>query len=88
MYPRLLAEQLRDAGHDVIAVVEQPDLVGRPTIDIARWAREHQRVVVTENVVGFAVLDADDHAGLLLLNARRWPRTRAGLGRLRVRSRP
>jgi predicted nuclease of predicted toxin-antitoxin system len=50
MYPRRLAEQLRDAGHDVAAVVERPDLVGRPDVDIARWARERQRVVVTENV--------------------------------------
>jgi len=84
MYPRLLAEQLRDAGHDVFAVVELPGLVGRPDIDIARWALDHQQVVVTENVVDFAVLDPAEHAGLLLLNARRWPRTAAGLGRLRV----
>ncbi len=29
MYPRRLAEQLRAEGHDVVAVVELPDLVGR-----------------------------------------------------------
>jgi hypothetical protein len=83
MYPRLLAEQLRDAGHDVVAVIERAELIGCPDIDIARWALAHQRVVVTENVVDFAVLDIADHAGLLLVNARRWPRTAAGLGRLR-----
>lgn len=83
MYPRLLAEQLRDAGYDVVAVVERPELIGRPDVDIVRWALDHRRVVVTENVVDFAVLAATDHAGLLLLNARRWPRTAARLDRLR-----
>jgi hypothetical protein len=83
MYPRLLAEELRDAGYDVVAVVERPDLIGRSDLDIVRWALDDRRVVVTENVVDFAVLDAADHAGLLLVNARRWPRTAAGRGRLR-----
>lgn len=64
MYPRLLAEQLRDAGYDVVAVVERPELIGRPDVDIVRWALDHRRVVVTENVVDFAMLAATDHAGL------------------------
>ena len=82
MYPRQLAEQLRDAGHDVVGVVERSDLVGRPDLEIAHWAREQDRVVVTENVVDFVSLDASDRGGLLLLNARRWPRTAGGLGRI------
>ncbi|SDM17441.1 hypothetical protein SAMN05660642_01742 [Geodermatophilus siccatus] len=82
MYPRRLAEQLRAEGHDVVAVVELPDLVGREDAEVARWAREHGRVVVTENVVDYAPLDVDEHAGLLLVNARRWPRTPSGLPRL------
>ena len=84
MYPRQLAEQLREAGHDVVGVVEQADLVGRPDLEIARWAREQDRVVVTENVVDFVALDAGDHAGLLFLNARRWPRSPQGIGRIRA----
>ena len=56
MYPRRLAEQLRADGHDVVAVVELSDLVGRP--DVTRFARESGRVVVTENVVDYARLDA------------------------------
>jgi hypothetical protein len=84
MYPRRLAEQLRDAGHDVVAVVERPDLVGRPDVDIARWAREQQRVVVTENVVDYVSLDERQHARLLLLSARRWPRTPRGIDRIRA----
>ena len=82
MYPRRLAEQLRAEGHDVVAVVELPDLVGREDAEVARWAREHGRVVVTENVVDYAPLDVDEHAGLLLVNARRWRRTPSGLPRL------
>jgi hypothetical protein len=49
---------------------------------VVRWARQHGRVVVTENVVDYAPLDVDEHAGLLLVNARRWPRTPSGLPRL------
>ena len=82
MYPRRLAEQLRADGHDVVAVVELPDLVGREDTEVACWAREHGRVVVTENVVDYAPMDVDEHAGLLLVNARRWPRTPNGLPRL------
>ena len=82
MYPRRLAEQLRAEGHDVVAVVELPDVVGREDAEVAGWAREHGRVVVTENVVDHATLDVDEHAGLLLVNARRWPRTPSGLPRL------
>src|SRR3712207_5564640 len=82
MYPRRLAEQLRTEGHDVVAVVELPDLVGRVDAEVARWARKNGRVVVTENAVDYAPPDVDEHVGILLVNARRWPRTPSGLPRL------
>lgn len=82
MYPRRLAERLRADGHDVVAVVELPGLVGRTDDEVVRWARENGRVVVTENVVDYAPLDPADHPGLLLVNSRRWPRTPSGLPRL------
>src|SRR4051812_45452163 len=82
MYPRRLAEHLRADGHDVVAVVELPDLVGNDDAEVVRYAREHRRVVVTENVVDYAPLGTGEHAGLLLVNARRWPRTPSGLPRL------
>ena len=63
-------------------MVERSDLAGRPDFEIAHWARDQDRVVVTENVVDFVSLDASDRGGLLLLNARRWPRTAGGLGRI------
>ncbi len=49
---------------------------------MARWARDDGRVVVTENVVDLVPLDADAHAGLLLVNGRRQPCTPSGLPRL------
>ncbi|MDP9460879.1 MAG: DUF5615 family PIN-like protein [Actinomycetota bacterium] len=83
MYPRRLAEQLRVEGHDVVVVVvELPDLVGREDAEVVRWALTSGRIVVTENVVDYAPLDAEEHARLLLVNARRWPRTPSGLPRL------
>jgi hypothetical protein len=82
MYPRRLAEQLRAEDHDVVAVVELPDLVGREDAEVARWARKNGRVVVTENAVDYASMDVEQHAGLLLVNARHWSRTPSGLPRL------
>lgn len=82
MYPRRLAELLRESGHDVVAVVELPELVGQPDTEVARWAGGEGRVVVTENVVDYVSLDPAGHAGLLLVNARRWPRTPSGIPRL------
>ena len=45
---------------------------------MARWAREHGRVVVTENVVDHAPPDVEAHAGLLFVNVRRWSWTPNG----------
>ena len=82
MYPPRLAVQLRADGYDVLAVVELPDLVGRTDVEVARWARESDRVLVTGNVADFATMDIADHAGLLFVSARRWPRTSSGQPRL------
>ncbi|RFU21151.1 DUF5615 family PIN-like protein [Geodermatophilus marinus] len=82
MYPRRLAEQLRAQGHDVVAVVEIPELVGSSDLQVARRGQQDGRVVVTENVADYARLGPDEHAGLVLVNARRWPRTTGGLPRL------
>lgn len=84
MYPGRPADQLRIAGHDVLAVVELPELVGQPDAEVVRWARAEGRIVVTENIVDYARLDPSTHAGLLLVNAQRWPRTPAALPRLRA----
>ena len=84
MYPPRLAVQLRADGYDVVAVVEFPELVGRADAEVARWARQSDRVLVTENVADFASMDIAEHAGLLLVSARRWPRTSSGQPRLLI----
>ena len=83
MYPGALAERLRADGFDVLAVLELPELVGEPDSAVAKYAHERGRVIVTENVGDYLSLEPADHAGLLLVNARRWPRSPAGLSRLR-----
>ncbi len=79
--PRI-AELLRDWGHDVEAVGERRDLVGRSDRLILEVATAEERVVITNNVKDFRPLAAErlarceTHAGLILLPSRRM-RTRA-----------
>ena len=82
MYPPRLAEHLRARGHDVLAVTELAELIGRSDIEVARFAREQGRIAVTENIADFLRLGAGHHAGLLLVSARRWPRRPQDLPRL------
>ncbi len=63
MYSPRLAEHLRARGHDVLAVAELAELIGRSDIEVARFARERGRMVVTENVADFWRLDTGHHSG-------------------------
>ena len=81
MYAPSVAALLRDWGHDAIAVKERPDLIRLPDEDLVRAATAEARAVVTENVQDFAALDrsisaaAQNHSGLVLAHARRFPRS-------------
>ena len=72
---------LRDWGHDAIAVKERTDLMGLPDEDLVQAATAEGRAVVTEDVKDFAVLDrriaaaGQRHSGLVLTDARRFPRS-------------
>jgi len=80
MYPPTLAEALRDKGHDVIAVAASADLAGSDDATILDAATADGHCLLTENVRDLTVLGRrTNHAGVLLVHARRWPRTRAGL---------
>ncbi|MGH4015115.1 MAG: DUF5615 family PIN-like protein [Pseudonocardiaceae bacterium] len=80
MYPPTLADALRDKGHDVIAVAASVELAGSDDVAVVDAVTADGRCLVTENVRDFAVLVRyTRHAGVLLVHARRWPRTRAGL---------
>lgn len=88
MFPAWIAEQLRDGhGHDVVSVLERPDLVGRPDGEVFARAQQEGRAVVTENVRDFRPLarrfmaDGEVHHGLVLTTNRRFPRGRAETAR-------
>lgn len=84
MYPPALARRLRDLGHDALAALDmEVGLASRSDEDVLAWATRHDRVVVTENIRDFARLaQTTPHAGIILVSAQRFPRTRSGLDRL------
>lgn len=69
--PILLAQVLRDRGHDVVHVTEL-DLSGAPDQVVFQRAIDEGRAVLTHNIADFLVLTQDladkgeAHAGLLL----------------------
>jgi hypothetical protein len=83
MFSGLIAEQLRAAGHDVLAVVTDPALVTLPDDQILAHATTTGRALVTANIKDFMPLDAryraasQDHAGLILVSSKTFPQDRA-----------
>lgn len=83
-YSEAIAAGLRAAGHDVIAVVADPDRRAQPDAEIFRRAATGDRRIVTENIKDFRPLfhqvhaAADPVARLLLVPPNRFPR---GAGR-------
>ena len=79
-YGQAIAEAMRERGHDVIAVVADPELRGRSDADIYAWAAARDYRIVTENIKDFrplliaATARGGDVAGLLLVHPRRYPR--------------
>lgn len=87
-YPDRVAAALRDRGHDVTAAVSDNALRGASDERLLAVAMAQGRWLATENVADFrpllrAALAAEEvPPGLLLVNARRFPRTPAGLPHL------
>lgn len=84
-----IAEQLRQRGHDVIAVSERPDLRTEPDHVIFATAQEERRVLVTENIGDFRQIAsaelqaARSHWGLVFTTNRSFPRHNArAIGRM------
>ena len=79
-----IAALLRQAGLDVEAVTDRPDLIGRSDVFIFEVACSEDRAVITNNVKDFRPLAAQRlaqgriHAGLILLPSAR-TRTRAAI---------
>ncbi|WP_157752035.1 DUF5615 family PIN-like protein [Actinoplanes derwentensis] len=85
MYPPSLAQQLRAAGHDAVAVLDvEVGLASKTDEDVLTWAARNDRCIVTENISDFARLAQQgfSHAGIVFVSSRRFPRTSSGLHRL------
>ncbi|MDQ6804950.1 MAG: DUF5615 family PIN-like protein [Actinomycetota bacterium] len=82
-----IARQLRERGHDVVAVSERPGLRGRPDrVDFVSQPEE-QRAIVTRDLGDFRPLLGDAlRCGLatygLVCIPSRFPLNREGLGRV------
>ena len=87
-YSPRIAEHLHAQGHDVTAVVARPDLAGLADRTLITAARNDGRALVTENVADFMLIFTElartetPHAGIILTNPHRFPRSRDGMGRL------
>jgi len=53
MFSPAIAAELRDRGHDVIAVADRPDLRAKSDEEIFAWASAEQRWLLAENVKDF-----------------------------------
>ena len=82
-----IAELLRQAGYDVVAVADRDDLVGLSDRMILEAASSERRAVVTNNIKDFRPLAAEwlaqgrTHGGLILLPSSR-TRTRTAVSAL------
>jgi len=82
-----IARELRERGHDAIAVGERTDLRGRPDRVHLASLPEEQRVIVTRDLADFRPLLAEalrrgtPTYGLVCVPAR-FPLNRDGIGRL------
>lgn len=78
-----MADQLAAKGHDVRAVVADPEFVGLPDEDILIGSTEAGRALVTANIKDFMPLDARyrassrTHAGLVMVSSKTFPQNRA-----------
>lgn len=86
MFSPVIAQQLRDKGHDVLAVAADPMLRALDDAELYEWARSSGRRVVTENAKDFRPLlwreEGKAGPGILLTSSRTFPRSRRSVGHL------
>lgn len=86
-----VAVQLRDRGHDVIAVTEHAELRGCPDAAHLRWCERAGRAIVTYDRGDFLALDRDyktagtEHGGIVILTVGAFPQRASSIDKL-VRS--
>ena len=87
-YPPAVAKQLRDRGHDVVAVVERAELRELADALVLELAAPDRRCVVSENAVHFVRLFRDawregqEHYGIVIATRRRFSRRHDRMGAL------
>ncbi len=86
MFSPVIAQQLRDRGHDILAVAADPTLRAMDDAELYEWARADGRRVVTENAKDFRPLlwgeGGNAGPGILLTSSRTFPRSRRATGLL------
>ena len=88
MFSPAVAAELRELGHDVLAVADRPDLRSKSDEEIFAWANAEQRWLLTENVKDFrptmlrALQAGPLGCGLLFTSSRTFPRSRKNSGSL------
>ena len=88
MFSPAIAAELRDLGHDVIAVADRPDLRAKSDEEIFAWAGAERRWLLTENVKDSrpimlrALPGGPPGCGLLFTSSRAFPRSRKNPGPL------
>ena len=86
LYTHVIAEQLRDRGHDVVSVHERPDLEGLKEFDLFRLTAAEARAIVTENWPDFqrelqnAAAAGLTHYGVVFTSRQRLPRSKKTIG--------
>jgi hypothetical protein len=82
-----IARQLRDRGHDAVAMREL-EARGLADRDVLALATLQRRAIVTENVADFvelhrvAFITGAAHFGVVFTSPRQFPRTRRAIGRM------
>ena len=88
MFSPAIAAELRELGHDVIAIAERPDLRSKSDEEVFAWASAERRWLLTENVKDFrpimlrALPAGPPGCGLLFTSSRAFPRSRKNPGSL------
>jgi hypothetical protein len=88
MHAPVIAQALRERGHDVIAVADQADLRALSDEELFGWAGQAGRRIVTENIEDFRPLlrhteeSGQDPTPLLFTSSRTFPRSRRNPGPL------
>ena len=88
MFSPAIAAELRELGHDVIAIAERPDLRSKSDEEVFAWASAERRWLLTENVKDLrpimlrSLQAGPPGCGLLFTSSRAFPRSRKNPGPL------